>query len=82
MLREDVRIAIEAGKFHVFAIDTIDDGIELLTGVAAGVRGDDGLFPEGSANRAVEDTLTRYAKSMRDFAGKGRDNGGKEKNTS
>jgi len=71
MLRQDVRAAVARGAFSIHAIDTVDDGIELLTGVAAGARGDDGLFPEGTVNRAVEDRLARYAESMRAFVGKG-----------
>ncbi len=70
MLREDVRAAVAAGTFAIHAIETVDDGIELLTGVPAGTRGDDGLFAEGSVNRAVEDRLIRYAESMRAFVGK------------
>jgi lon-related putative ATP-dependent protease len=73
MLREDVRSAVEAGKFAVYAIDTVDDGIELLTGLPAGARDTDGFFPEGSVNRRVEETLTRYAESMRAFVNKARE---------
>ncbi len=65
MLREDVRKAVEAGKFSIHAIDTVDDGIELLTGIPAGQRDDQGLFPDGSINRRVEDTLARYARRCR-----------------
>lgn len=67
MLRKDVRDAVAAGKFSIHAVDTVDDGIELLTGMSAGERGDDGLFPENTVNRLVEDTLIRYAELMRDF---------------
>lgn len=77
MLREDVRRAVEAGEFTVYAIDTVDDGIELLTGVAAGGRDEQsGLFPEGTVNRCVEDTLLQYAESMRAFAGRGKEEAG------
>jgi lon-related putative ATP-dependent protease len=73
MLREDVRAAVEAGQFAVYAIDRVDDGMELLTGLPAGERDQDGVFPQGSVNRCVEDTLARYADSMRAFASRGRD---------
>jgi predicted ATP-dependent protease len=73
MLREDVRSAVEAGQFAVYGIDTVDDGIELLTGVPAGERDDNGVFPEGTVNRLVEDTLSRYAEDMRAFVARGRD---------
>ena len=47
MLREDVSEAVAAGTFAIHAVSTIDQGIELLTGVAAGERGSDGAFPPG-----------------------------------
>ena len=71
MLREDVREAVEAGKFAIHAIDSVDDGIELLTGIPAGQRDDQGLFPDGSLNRRVEDTLARYSETMQAYASKG-----------
>ncbi len=73
MLREDVRTAVESGKFAIYSIDTVDDGIELLTGVQAGQRDENGVFPEGTVNRLVEDTLARYAENMRAFVGRGRE---------
>jgi len=71
MLREDVRKAVEARKFAIHAIDNVDDGIELLTGIPAGQRDDQGLFPDGSINRRVEDTLVRYSETMQAYASKG-----------
>ena len=70
MLRKDVREAVAAGKFAIHAIDSVDDGIELLTGIPAGQRDDQGLFPEGSINRRVEDTLARYSETMQAYASK------------
>ncbi|MEN8206611.1 MAG: ATP-binding protein [Pseudomonadota bacterium] len=71
MLRADVRKSVKAGKFTIHAIDTVDDGIELLTGIPAGQRDDQGLFPDDSINRRVEDTLARYSEAMRAYASKG-----------
>lgn len=71
MLREDVREAVAAGKFAIHAIDSVDDGIELLTGLKAGQRGKKGRFPRGTLNRRVEDTLTRYSNAMRAHAASG-----------
>lgn len=68
MLRRDVVAAVEQGKFHVFSVATIDEGIELLTGVAAGERGADGRFPKDTINRRVEDRLSAYADARRKFA--------------
>ncbi|MCG8562305.1 MAG: AAA family ATPase [Hyphomicrobiales bacterium] len=67
MLREDVVAAVEAGQFAVHAVETIDQGIALLTGVAAGVRGPDGRFPEGSVNARVEARLIAFAEARRKF---------------
>jgi predicted ATP-dependent protease len=55
MLRHDVVAAVEAGKFSVYPVRTVDEGIELLTGVSAGVRDADGNFSADSINRRVED---------------------------
>lgn len=67
MLRADVRAAVAAGKFTIHAIDSVDDGIELLTGIPAGQRDANGQFPDGSINRRVEDTLARYADLMQAY---------------
>jgi predicted ATP-dependent protease len=61
MLRADVIKAVEEKKFHVYAVQSIDEGIEVLTDVAAGTRNVNGKFPEGSINALVEQTLMHYA---------------------
>ena len=67
MLRRDVVEAAQEGKFRIFSVDTIDQGIEILTGVPAGERGDDGEYPEGSINRLVEEQLAEFAKKRKEF---------------
>jgi predicted ATP-dependent protease len=67
MLRDEVVKAVEAGTFHVYAVDTIDQGIEVLTGVPAGVRDETGRFPSKSFNGLVEERLTSFAKQARAF---------------
>jgi len=62
MLREDVVEAVEAGKFSIYAIDTVDDGIELLTGVPAGKANKKGQYPKGSVNYQVQQSLSEYYK--------------------
>ena len=71
MLREDLVEAIGEGKFSVHAVCHIDEGIEILSGVKAGNRGEDGRFPAGTINRLVEDKLRVFAKRAREFAGHG-----------
>ncbi len=62
MLRRDVVEAVEAGQFHIYAVETIDQGIEILTGLPAGQRGEDGQFPEGTVNHRVEARLVELAR--------------------
>jgi len=68
MLRSDVIEACGAGRFAVYAIGDIDQGIELLTGVAAGERGPDGAFGAGSVNARVEQRLREFAQARRKLA--------------
>ena len=72
MLRPDIVDDARAGRFHIYSIATIDQGIEVLTGVAAGEKGPDGRFPEGTINRLVEDKLRKFATRAKEFA-KGND---------
>ena len=68
MLRDDVIEAVQGGQFRIFAVETVDQGIELLTGREAGERGPDGSYPEGSINRLVEARLAAMAEVVRRFA--------------
>jgi predicted ATP-dependent protease len=67
MLRQDVVDAAGQGLFHVWPVETVDEALELLTGLPAGTRGPDGTFPEGSVNRRVDDRLTAFAEKARAF---------------
>ncbi len=67
MLRPDVVEAAAAGKFRIHSVDNIDQGIEILTGIEAGVRGEDGEFPPGTINRMVEDKLREFAYRQKNF---------------
>ena len=62
MLRHDVVDAVRDKQFQIYAVDTIDQGMEILTGVPAGEREADGKFPEGSVNGRVEARLIEFAK--------------------
>ncbi|HJM88243.1 MAG TPA: ATP-binding protein [Dehalococcoidia bacterium] len=59
-LRPEVEQAIAAGQFHVWAVETIEEGVEVLTGVTAGERAADGRFAEGTIYRKVEDRLDEF----------------------
>jgi predicted ATP-dependent protease len=62
MLRHDVVEAVEKDMFHIYAISTIDEGIELLIGKPAGEANASGKFPSGTIHGAVDKTLTEYAR--------------------
>jgi len=65
MLRADVVEACAAGRFAVWPVRTIDEGIGLLTGMPAGERGAGGEYPESTLNRAVEERLKLFAKARK-----------------
>ena len=67
MLKEEVAAAVKEGKFHVYPVSTIDQGIEVLTGVKAGKRLKGGSFGAGSINDLVQKRLTSLAEKLRDF---------------
>ncbi len=72
MLREDIVKSCADGKFSVRAVTTIDQGLEILMGRAAGERNKVGKFPEGSINRLVEERLRAFADLRHRF---GKENG-------
>ncbi len=61
MLRRDVVDAVRSGTFHIYAVATIDEGIQILTGVRAEERDASGKFPDGSVNHKVESRLIELA---------------------
>jgi lon-related putative ATP-dependent protease len=68
MLRHDVVEAVAQEKFHIYPVRTVDQGIELLTGLPAGERDENGLFPDGTINQRVEVRLLILAEQARAFA--------------
>ena len=71
MLRAEVAEAVRDGKFHVYPVGTVDEGIEILTGVEAGKPGEDGSYPEGTVHHLVDAELQRLAAGWKSFAGGG-----------
>jgi predicted ATP-dependent protease len=69
MLRDDVVEAVRGGRFHVYAVATIAEGLALLTGQTVGDRGADGLFPDGSINARIERRLQSFTAKMKAAAG-------------
>lgn len=68
MLRDDVVEAAKAGKFHIYAVETIDQGIEILTGIAAGEPDEGGNYPPDSINDRVAKRLEDLTDAARKFS--------------
>ena len=68
MLRHDIVTAVGKGDFHIYAVESIDQGIELLTGVPAGEADEEGQYPEGSINHLVAGRLADFAQGLRAFS--------------
>jgi predicted ATP-dependent protease len=68
MLRQDVIDAVERGRFHIHAVKTVDDAMELLTGLDAGEADQQGRYPDRSVNGKVRTALRRLAEHRRKFA--------------
>lgn len=68
MLRADIVQAVEEGRFTIYAIDTVDDGIEILTGVKAGKADNNGNYPKGTVNYLVEESLRQYYQDYARYA--------------
>jgi len=71
MLRKDVIRAVQEGKFHIYPVKTIDQGIEILTGVEAGERLEDGSFKAGTVNDLVDKKLRELGMKIKEFEGAG-----------
>jgi lon-related putative ATP-dependent protease len=67
MVKEDVVEAVRRGNFHVWAVRTVDEGLEVLTGMAAGEPSAEGTFPEGTVNQRVSVRLTELADRLRRY---------------
>ncbi len=68
MLKREVIDAVREGKFNVWAVETVDEGIEILTGIPAGEEQPDGTYPEGTVHYAVDKRLRSLAQTAKEFA--------------
>jgi predicted ATP-dependent protease len=68
MLRQDLVGAVKEGRFHIYAVTTIDEALQLLTGTDAGLRDENGHYEECSINGRVEARLTQLATHLREQA--------------
>jgi lon-related putative ATP-dependent protease len=65
MLKREVREAIGQGKFHIYPVETVDEALEILTGIEAGERDAEGNFKEGTVNCLVDERLKELAKEAK-----------------
>jgi len=78
MLRKDVIEAVKQGKFHIYPVKSINQGIEILTGVEGGESLDGGKFKEGTVNDLVDKKLRELGVKIKEFEGGGGEEGAKE----
>ncbi|MCK4852157.1 MAG: AAA family ATPase [Candidatus Omnitrophica bacterium] len=64
MLKEEVIEAVKDGRFHIWMVSTIEEGIEILTGKKAGIRGKNGKYPPGTVNYLVNKKLREYSERL------------------
>jgi ATP-dependent Lon protease len=78
MLRKDVVKAVKEGKFHIYPVKSINQGIEILTGVEGGESLDGGKFKEGTVNDLVDKKLRELGMKIKEFEEGGGEEGAKE----
>lgn len=70
MLNDEVVAAVESGMFHIWSVETIEEGIAILTGMAAGARNKRGKFPRGTLYHLVDERLRTMRETLRKDEGK------------
>jgi predicted ATP-dependent protease len=66
MLKKEVVDAVKEGKFSIFAISRVEEGLELFTGMPAGVMSDDGAWPEGTVSHLVMKRLDEITQAYKE----------------
>jgi len=77
MLKAEVVDAVREGKFHIWPVNTIEEGIQILTGLEAGTLQADGTYPEGTIFRKVDDRLIEISDIVRKYGKENEENGKK-----
>lgn len=76
MLRNEIIDSVAQGRFHVYAVDCVDQAIELLTGIPAGTPGPDGCYPADTLNGRVEACLVRFSRLRQSYSASSRNTAG------
>jgi len=79
MLKKDVVDAVKDGRFSIYPIDVVEEGIEILTGMPAGEFGKDGAYPEGTVNYLVMKRLTEISEALKEKKEEKEEEGPKKK---
>ncbi|MBM3699447.1 MAG: ATP-dependent protease [Actinobacteria bacterium] len=69
VLKDEVIEAVKENKFHIYIVSTIEEGIEILTGVKAGKMGSDGKYEEGTINYRINKKIEELAEKMKNLKG-------------
>jgi predicted ATP-dependent protease len=80
MLKKEVVDAVREGKFTIYPIDRVEEGLEIFTGIPAGILQEDGTFPEGTLYRMVVKRLDEISAAMKDKKDDQKDNGKEKQN--
>jgi Lon-like ATP-dependent protease len=67
MVMPEVVEAVRSGRFHIYAVRTVDEGISMLSGIEAGAPGPDGQYPPESFNGRAQRRLAEFAEGLRNF---------------
>jgi len=78
MLKKELVDSVKEGKFHIWPISKVEEGIEILTGMKAGELQPDGTYPEGTLFRKVDDRLKEFARIVSEFGKEEEEEGGEE----
>jgi len=74
MLKDEVIKEVKSGNFNIYGIKTIDEGIEVLTGIKAGKRGKSGKFPKDTINLLIDERIRDFTEKFNALSGKKDDN--------
>jgi len=66
MLAEDIVDAVKAGKFHIYPVANVEEGIEILTGIPAGTMQGDGTFPEETVFARIAERLEAIRQALKE----------------
>ena len=69
MLKEEIVDAVKSGKFHIYTVNSIDEGVEILTGIKAGMKLPDGSYEDDSVYSRVDKRLQEMAEILKQYPG-------------